>query len=169
MKSLIPWRKKQDQMPAPRENEHPLDLLQHRMNRMFEDFFEDFGFPEFHGGLVPGGMRDEPRFEVSETDDEIRIKAELPGMDRDDVEILLDENVLTIRGEKREERQDRDKKRNVYVSEMTYGTFQRSIPLPSGIDRDKVAADFKRGVLTLRLPRTEDAASRRRRIEVRSD
>lgn len=137
------------------------------MNSMFEDFFEDAGLfaPDVfrhHGAsgqVLPG-------FEVSEADDGIRVKAELPGMEQEDIDVLLDERMLTICGEKREEREDKDRKRNVYVSELSYGSFHRSIPLPDGINRDKVKATFKRGVLDLRLPRSEKSKSNRKRIAV---
>lgn len=169
MKSLVPWKRKSDRYTPAGAAEHPLVVLQHQMNRLFDSFFEDDGFdPE---DLLPrfGASGSSPRFEVTETEDEIRVKAELPGMDEEDIDVLLDENQLTIRGEKKEEREERDKKRNVVVSEFSYGSFYRTLPLPSEIDRDKVEAKFKKGVLTLKLPRTESAKSNRRRIEIHKE
>jgi len=106
-------------------------------------------------------------FEVSETDDEIRVKAELPGMDEKDIAVELEENMLVIRGERKAEKET--KNRNYHVSEMSYGGYHRSIPLPARIDRDKAKAKFKRGVLTLTLPKTEKARAERRRIPISAD
>lgn len=170
MKNLMPWKKKSEELtPAGRE-EHPFELLHRRMNDLFEDFFKDFGSEGRWPSLERFGLdtgAEVPRFEVSETDDEVRVKAELPGMDEKDIEVTLDENILTIRGEKKEEKED--KKRNVYVSECRYGSFHRSMALPAGIDRDKAKAKFKKGVLTLTLPKTETAGEQRKQIEITSE
>jgi HSP20 family protein len=106
-------------------------------------------------------------FELSETDDEIRVKAELPGMDEKDIQVLLEEDMLTIRGERHEEHEK--KKRDFHISGMSHGSFHRSIPLRTAIDRDRVKAKYKRGVLTLTLPKTEQAKAESRRIPISSN
>jgi HSP20 family protein len=152
---LIPW-KQRDESLAPRREEHPFDLLHREINDLFDAYYL---------GVAGRGKWPEasPGFEVSESDDEIRVRAELPGMDEKDISITLDEDVLTIRGEKRHEREE--KKRNYHVSEMSYGSFQRSFPVPA-VDREKIAARFKRGVLTLTLPKTEAAKAGRKSIPI---
>jgi HSP20 family protein len=169
VRNLIPWRKKTEALSPVREPA-AFDVLHRQMNDLLENFFEGFGslgrWPSLHRDF--GVSSDaSPNFEVSETDDEVEVKAELPGLEEKDVEVLLDENLLTIRGEKKDEREE--KKRNYYFSEVSYGQFQRSIPLPAGIDRDKAKATFKKGVLRLTLPKTEPAASQRRRIDIKSE
>jgi HSP20 family protein len=134
------------------------------MSRMFDDFFR--GVPtRFTGAEAPfGGAM--PRVDVSETDNEYEVTAELPGLEENDINLQLANNVLTIRGEKKSEREEKDK--NYYLSERSFGSFQRSIPLPTEVEEDQVQASFKSGVLTVRLPKTERAKSQAKRIEVKS-
>ena len=100
---------------------------------------------------------------VSETDKEIRITAELPGVTEQDIEVSLDDDVLTIRGEKKFER--KDDKENFHFVERSYGTFQRSLRLPYAVDSEQVQASFENGVLTLTVPKT-GRQERSRRIQV---
>lgn len=168
VRNLIPWRKKTEALAPVREPSHPLDLLHRQMNDLVESFFTGFGEAD-RWPLLPRefSLQAAPHFEVSETDDEVEVKAELPGMEEKDIEVLLDENLLTIRGEKKEEREE--KKRNYHFSELSYGEFRRSLALPSGIDREKVKATFKKGVLKLTLPKTTASVAQRKRIEIASD
>lgn len=169
MKDLIPWRRKAEGMMASRQKAEIAEKAERRMNDMFEDFFKDFEDMLTTGPLMrrdESWMPETPCFEVSETDDEFRVKAELPGMEEKDIEVSLEGDELTVRGEKRREHEE--KHRDYFVSEVGYGEFCRSIELPSGIDRDKVKALFKQGVLTLTLPRTEEAKTQRKRIEVKA-
>lgn len=130
---------------------------------MFDDFFR--GAPmRFTGAEAFGGAM--PRVDVSETDSEYEVKAELPGMEESDINLQLANNVLTIRGEKKAEREEKEK--NYYLSERSFGSFQRAIPLPSEVQEDQVKASFKSGVLTVRLPKTEQTKSQARRIEIKS-
>ena len=122
----------------------------------------DFGW----GPPAQTGMAVAPRIDISETDTELRIEVELPGIDEKDVCLTLTDNVLMIRGEKKAEREEKDK--NYYVSERSFGSFQRAIPLPTEVDADKVEASFKNGVLTVRLPKTPEAEAKTRRIEVKA-
>jgi HSP20 family protein len=102
-----------------------------------------------------------PNVEVSQTDGEIRITAEVPGMNEKDVELLLEDGVLTLRGEKKSETEDRDRG----YSERFYGRFERRIALPSGVEEEKAKAEFRDGVLTVTLPRNREA-ERGRRIPI---
>lgn len=168
MKDLLPWRKKEDSL-LPSLRRHDMDLLHRRMNDLFDDFFE--GFEEMYtGGRLPlmrseaKWLAESPSFEVSETDEEFRVKAELPGMDEKDIDISLEGNALTIRGEKKRELEE--KRRDYHVSEMSFGEFSRTFTLPDGVDRDKAKAQFKKGVLTLSLPKTEQMKAQRKRIDI---
>lgn len=153
---LVPW-KKRDLSWRREQGEHPFDLLHREINDLFDAYYRGFG-------RRPRRFDAQAGFEVSETDDEVRIKAELPGMDEKDIEVSLDENVLTIRAERKSEHEE--KKRNYQVSEMSYGSVQRSFPLQTAVDRDKAKAKFKRGVLTLTLPKTEQAQIERKQIPI---
>lgn len=136
------------------------------MNRLFDDFFErPFGLSSYLG--ESDLMSDfAPRLDISDTDKEISIAAELPGLEPDDIHISLDRNMLTISGEKRAEEEEKDKR--FYRVERSYGSFQRSIPLPDEIDEDKIDATFKRGVLKVKLPKTQAAQKRSKHIAIKS-
>ncbi|GLS28456.1 Hsp20/alpha crystallin family protein [Mesorhizobium albiziae] len=92
---------------------------------------------------------------------------ELPGIDQEDVDVSLTDRALTIKGEKKSEREE--SRKGYHVSERSYGSFYRSIPLPSGVDTDKANAEFKNGVLTVSLPKTREALSRGKKIEVKAN
>jgi HSP20 family protein len=110
-----------------------------------------------------GGMMRAPETDVIETEREIRVVAEMPGLRPEDIEVDVENNVLTIRGEKREERTEREEGR-YHLAERRYGTFARSFVLPRDVDSDRIHADFENGVLTVRIPRSERA--QRRRVEI---
>ncbi|MBP7276049.1 MAG: Hsp20/alpha crystallin family protein [Kiritimatiellae bacterium] len=172
MNNLIPWKRRKDQSVAPRraEDTHPFAQLHHQMNDLIERFFQDWEAPFDVPAPAPGaGMMgfNSPAVDVTETDDELQVTADLPGLSEKDVEVSLDEQSLVLRGEKRVDREE--KKRNWHISERSYGSFQRAIPLPSGLDTARIKASFKNGVLTVRLPKTQEAKARRRTIEIASD
>lgn len=115
-------------------------------------------------GLAPRGVSEwTPAMDVVETADEFVVTAELPGLGKDDIEIEIENNILTIRGEKKEER--REKEERHYVYERRFGGFTRSFTLPTNVDPDRVSARFENGVLTVTLPKTEEARGRRVEIE----
>jgi len=105
-----------------------------------------------------------PAVDVVEDDKSFRINAELPGIDEKDVEIGVSGDMLTIKGEKSENKEEKDK--NYFLSERRYGSFQRSFQLPDGVDRDKIAASFEKGVLTITLPKTSQAVKEQRKIAI---
>jgi len=166
IRDLIPWSRQENRLPVPvrpeRERDgdsHPLLSLHREVNRLFDDVLRGFGAPAFAGFDRATGW---PHVELAETDKELRITAELPGLDENDVELTVEDGVLTLRGEKRSEVEDKDRG----YSERSYGRFERRIGLPKGIDRDKANATFRNGVLTVTLPRTEIANENVRRIPV---
>ena len=140
----------------------PFLSLHREMNRLFDDVLRgSFGVP-VQSGEQGGGMM-MPHMDVSETENEVRICAELPGVSEKDVDVSLSDDVLTIRGEKKFER--KDDKENYHFVERSYGTFQRSLRLPYAVDPDQVQASFENGVLTVTLPKGKEQ-ERSRRIQV---
>lgn len=147
----------------------PLRAWEREMERMFEDFpfpfprwprfrgLEAFRFPRELGIQMPS-------VDVYDEKDQVVVKAELPGLGKDDIEVNLTDSVLTIKGEKK--REEEVKKANYYRSEREYGFFQRSIDLPSEVKSDEVKASFKDGVLEIRLPKTEEAKKKAVRVQV---
>jgi HSP20 family protein len=146
----------------------PFWPLQQEMNRLFDDFFRGWGsdlapFRAFEEGLSAFA----PRIDMTEDEKAVQIAAELPGVDEKDVEISVSGDILTIRGEKKAERED--KGRNYYRMERSYGSFHRAIPLPVGVDQDKVEASFKKGVLSITLPKTAEAQRQAKKITVKAE
>jgi len=107
-----------------------------------------------------------PAIDMSEDEKAYRISAELPGIDAKDIDVSVSGDTLVLKGEKRQEKEEKDK--NYHFSERSYGTFQRSFQLPPSIDRNKVSADFSKGVLTIRLPKTAEAQQPAKKIEVKA-
>ncbi len=164
LKNLIPWGRNKDVVRRHGDNENMMPSLQRDINQVFKDFWERFDRPlatldNFFGI----GM---PSMDVTESNSAIEVAVELPGMDEKDIEISVDDDMLIIRGEKRAEKEE--KKKGYYLAERSYGSFHRTVPLPSGVDRDKIEANFKKGVLTVTLPKTDEARQRMRKIEVKA-
>ncbi len=142
----------------------PLVSLQSDINSVFDRFWRGFERP-FAGWLTERGGLAEPSVDMAETDSGVEITAELPGMDEKDIEVSVSDDVLTIKGEKRQEREE--KKKGYYLSERSYGSFYRAIGLPADIDGGKATAQFKNGVLTVTAPRTAEAAAKVKKIDVK--
>ena len=169
IKYLIPWARQSEtarpkalQPNAP--GEHPLAELQRQMNQVFESFWGKMDRP-LAGFDWPFGEQT-PRSDVVETADGVEVTVELPGMEQNDVEVSLTGDTLTIKGEKKVERQD--EKKGYYVSERAYGSVYRTIPLPSGVDTEKADASFKNGVLTVKIPHSPEARAKVKRIDVQA-
>lgn len=128
------------------------------MRRMFD--LEPFFRPETSFGF------NVPAVDVSEDDQAYKITAELPGMDEKNIEVSLSSDSLVLSGEKRQEKEEKDKSH--FLSERCYGSFQRAFRLPDGIDRDKIAATFVKGVLTVTLPKTVEAQKQQKKIEIKA-
>ena len=154
LQKMVPWRKDREGVDIRRDEELALPLLQRRVNRLFDDFFGDFGFPLSPFSAAYNEVSFFPKMDITETDKEITVTAELAGMDRKDVDISIDDNGLTIKGEKKSEHEQKDA--NQYLAERTYGKFTRTIALPADIERDKIEAAFKKGVLTIKLPKSPE-------------
>lgn len=141
---------------------NPFQLLQREMNRLFDDVFHsDFAQPQPGIGSEAAVLM--PRMEVRETDQELRVIAELPGVTEKDIDVALDDDVLTIRGEKKMERTETQE--NTQFSERSYGMFQRSMRLPYRVEPNQVQARFENGVLTVTMPKNQ-AREQARKIPV---
>ncbi|MGC8605156.1 MAG: Hsp20/alpha crystallin family protein [Desulfomonilaceae bacterium] len=154
MRSLIPWRWKE----GPDVPDNALTEFRREVDDLFNQFF---GSP----GWLPGTYFNKaftPVFDVSETDEDLFVKAELPGVDPKDIEVDLAGSTLTVKGEKKEEREE--KGQNMHRIERSFGRFSRSITLPCEVKEDAVEANFKNGVLNLKLPKAE--ASKKRSIKI---
>jgi|SRR6516164_5153645 len=135
MRALAPWR--------------GMDVLRQEMERVFDRFFEP-RWDEFEAG---GAWA--PKLDVSETKDAYMVKAEIPGVDQKDLSVSLQNQILTIKGEKHKEKEEKDEK--YHRVERSWGEFTRAIALPGAADTEKVNATFKDGVLTITLPKTPAA------------
>jgi HSP20 family protein len=132
-----------------------LDSLQNDMNRLFDRFFE--------GRTANGTARRWiPAMDLVETDDHLVLRGDLPGMTEDDVNIEIKDNVLTVSGERKAERED--KREGYHRVERAFGSFSRSLSLPAGVDADKVEANFDNGVLEVRIPKP--AAAKPTRVQI---
>ena len=160
MRDLIPWGRQESHAPllARDEERSPFLALRSEMDRLFDDFFRS-PVPRFGGAGLAW-----PSLEVSETDAEVRIAAELPGMNEKDVELIVENGVQTLRGEKKSEREDKERG----WSERSYGRFERRIALPDGVEEEGCQATFRDGLLTVILPRKADA-QRGRRIPINAE
>jgi HSP20 family protein len=160
MRDLIPWGRSQQTTPSRfRDEGDPFVTLHREMNRLFDDVFRGFDMAPF-GGM--SRMASWPHVEVVDNDKDVRISAELPGLEDKDVEVLMGDGILTIRGEKKSEIEDKERA----FSERTYGRFERRIPLAWEVEEDKIEASFKNGVLTVTLPKSAESRSEVKRIAV---
>ena len=140
----------------------PFISLQREVDRLFDDFVR--GFPELQTFTASNGVMPIPSTNVTETDKEIEITAELPGLEEKDVQVNFADGVLTIRGEKRAEKEEKDA--NHRLVERSYGSFERSIELPAAVKPEDVEATMAKGVLTVKVAKPAPVQSRR--IEVKS-
>ncbi len=165
IRDLLPRRFNRDKRNVPVRREEysdPFMALQREMNRMFDNFFEDFGltrWDETSSGFYP-------QIDVKETDKEFQVIAELPGLDEKDIDISLSDDVLILRGEKRLEKEEKES--NFYRMERSYGAFHRAIPLPAEVDTQHVEAVYKKGVLTVHLPKKPEAQRKVKKIAVQA-
>jgi HSP20 family protein len=158
IKDLIPWNNKGGEVGFQRATDvHPFLALHREMNRMFDDVFRGFDVAPFGLGSRALDGLGWPQIDIEETDKELRITAELPGLDEKDVSLEIENGVLSISGEKRSESEDQARR----FSERHYGRFERRIPLED-VDEDNVSAVFKNGVLTITVPKSAETKNVRR-------
>lgn len=151
---------------------HSLTGLRDEMNHLFDEFFTGFErraptlFRHYEPGWLLGGHRGEmtPAVDVAEDDKEVRLTAELPGMKEEDIEVVLRDDMLTVKGEKKSER--KEDKENYHFTERRYGAFERTFRLPEEAEADRIEADFKDGVLNVTVPKKAAAKKAEKKIKV---
>lgn len=182
-KKLVPWnwfKKEEEQfgsaVPVRHLSHHPpvdrlsspIARLQGEMDRMFEQFFTGFGLSPFRQeGFLPGSLTSgllKPTLDIGANEREYTISVEVPGVEQQDVKIEITGNTLTIRGEKKQEKEEKEK--NFYRMERSYGSFQRVLSLPEDADQEKISATFRNGVLTVTMPRRELPRAEVKKIEI---
>lgn len=148
--ALVRWRPFRD-----------LVSIQDEVNRLYNDFF----------GRVPSRFEGDwnasewsPSVDISETKDDIVIKAEIPGLEKENIKISLQDNILTLKGEKKQEKEEKDT--NFYRMERCYGSFTRSFNLPTTVQADKIKASYKDGILNITLPKAEEVKPKQIPIEI---
>jgi len=163
LENLNPLKKKSN-LVTRHENESPFFALQHRMNRMFDDFL---GEPFDLFGTNAGANMFMPAMNISEMENQIVITADMPGVEEKDLDISIVKGELTIKGEKKKETEEKNK--NYYRMERSYGSFSRTVALPEGVDETKINAELKKGVLRLTIPRLAEAVPQRKKIEIKAE
>jgi HSP20 family protein len=162
MRDLIPWGREGSTTPSLwRDWDSPVSSFRREMDRLFDDFFRapTIGRLSELGGMTASW----PRLDVEEKDNEVVVTAEVPGMTDKDVELFVDNGNLTIRGERKSEKNERG------YSERFFGHFERQIPLPTSVDERNCKADFHDGLLTIHLPKTKEAEESRKKIPINAD
>ena len=154
--SLVPYR---DRNALSRPETNMFGSLQREIDRLFDDFTRTLGT---HGSQ---GFNLVPSIDVTENEKEIEISVEMPGLERKDVEISVEDDLLTIRGEKKLEAEQKDDKKNVHLAERSYGIFYRVLQLPAGVDPSSIKATMSNGVLKLTVPKP--AKAQPQKIEVK--
>ena len=163
---LIPWKQTRGSESAVRNGRDPVAALQSDVNRAFADFLRIVNLPMASwsaAAAADGGAA--VQVDVEETDKEVRVSAELPGINEDDIDVRVSDGMLVISGEKRADRKvDED---GYVLHERSFGRVERALPVPDGIDADAAQATFKNGVLTVTIPKTAQAQSSAKRIPVK--
>jgi len=146
----FPWRREKSAELQKREALDPVEAFRREMDRWFDEVWSrDFGLSPFSSEQAWSAFV--PSVDVVESDKEVTVSAELPGMEEKDIELQIRDNTLVIRGEK--EHHEEEKGRYVYRAERSYGSVQRSVPLPAEVDTDRASAIYKNGVLIVTLPK----------------
>ncbi len=156
MNGLMKWRNRN----APERRRDPFDVLQNEINRLFDRDLMDFGREPalFDEGFAPA-------IDVSENDDNVEIRCDLPGVNKEDIDISVSGDLLTIKGEKQDEKEERES--TYYRRESWSGSFQRSVSLPESVDADKAKAEMRDGVLHLTMPKREEEKRKQIKVDVK--
>ena len=169
----LPIKTEKMEMPTAPPQWMPFDSLRREVDRIFDNFrlgMWDSPFRRAFEFDLPWsretGIFLAPAVDVAEKEKELEITAELPGMDTNDIEIKLANGMLTIKGEKKEEKEERNK--DYHLSERRYGSFTRAFQVPDGVDTAKIEATFTKGVLTVKLPKSAEAQKRETTISVKA-
>ena len=150
MFDILPWKNKK---------RHQADKLRREIESMYDRFFEPSFLP---ASYIFGKGKWDPTVDISEGRKDITVKAEMPGIEAKDLDISIDGRLLTIKGEKKQEK--KEKEETYYRVERSYGYFNRTIELPAGVDPDKVKASYKRGILKIKLRKSTEYETRRIKV-----
>ncbi len=166
LRDLTPWKKTGSGEVGMQNSadESPVYSLHRAVNQLFDDFFTSYDLSPF--SMFEGIKTFTPSIDMQEDEKEIRIMAELPGMDENDIELSLNRDALTIKGEKKEESESSGS--GNYYMERSFGSFKRVVPLPANVDTAKADATFKKGILTVRLPKLQADAGTARKISIKT-
>lgn len=172
----LPVKTETKEAPPPSKTRdwRPFETLRREIDRLFDETERGFWRFPFGGSAFdveplwrrPITWVAAPAVDISEKEKEYEIVAELPGMDESNIEVKVSNGTLTIKGEKKEEKEE--KKKDYYLCERRFGSFQRSFQVPDGVDTDKIEASFKKGVLTVTLPKTPEALKKEKKIAVKA-
>lgn len=166
IRDLIPRSRQQSMTPSLwREEFSPLGSFRREMDRLFDDFFRAPSLGAFgsRSGEFGSLATNWPSIDVKDRDDELVVTAEVPGMTDKDVDLFVDNGILTIRGEKKSEKEEKG------YSERFFGHFERQIPLPTSVDEQHCRAEFHDGLLTIHLPKSREAAEAKKKIPINAD
>ena len=177
LKEIVPWRwgglRRWEEEERPFESFlQEMGTLHKEMDRIFDEFWKDGGrrYLSRSPWIGPADSRSVtevmPRIDATEDDNAFQVRVELPGMDREDVDITLSGGMLTVRGEKK--REDEEKGKDFYRRERSFGSFRRTLPIPTEVDESKIEASFRKGVLTIELPKSEEARKKITHIDVKA-
>lgn len=158
LRDLTPWRTRSP------EAEHPLTAMHREMDHLFANMFDKSRMP-----AVFGGSGFPLHLDVSEDDDAVVIKADLPGLEEKDLDVSWDDGILTIKGERKSESEEKDEKTKYHLIERSYGSFQRSLSLPANVDDGKIRAKFENGVLEIEAPKKPETKKKSKKINVKTD
>jgi HSP20 family protein len=163
--------KTEEERPLALREWHPFERLRREMDRLFDEFDWRSPFRRSVFDIEPLWRRElswaaTPAVDIAEKDKAYEVTAELPGMDENNIEVKVASDMLTIKGEKKEEKEE--KKKNYYHSERRYGSFERRFQIPEGVDTSKIDANFKKGVLTVTLPKSPEAQAAEKKITVKA-
>jgi len=157
----MPWKWGRELTAQREQEEHPIVSFQRAVNSLFDDFFRGVDMTTFDSL-----EKFTPRLDMQEDAKEIKVIAELPGIDEKDIEININRNTLTIKGEKKAEKEDQGK--DSFYRERTYGSFQRIITIPAEVDTNNINATIKKGVLTVVMPKMTKETEEQKKIAVKS-
>ena len=164
----LPVRKSGQALPE-RRPYSPLGQLHQEMDQLFDQFFDGFGLtPAQRGGMFSNSLSDgllRPTLDIGATDKEYAISVEIPGVDQKDIKLEIVGNTLTISGEKKQEKEEKEK--GYYRVERAYGSFKRVLSLPEDADQEAINAKFKKGVLNITLPKKSVSATKMKQIEIK--
>ena len=163
--------KTEEERPLALREWHPLERMRREMDRLFDEFDWRSPFRRSVFDIEPLWRRElssaaTPAVDIAEKDKAYEVTAELPGLDENNIEVKVASGMLTIKGEKKEEKEE--KKKDYYHSERRYGSFERRFQIPEGVDTSKIEASFRKGVLTVTLPKTSEAQAAEKKITVKA-